>query len=310
MHDLSDDLYEQLLTWLLNQVGLRVASAARSVFISYRTADGRPVAERLEQGLGERGYQVFRDNKRDDDGLPLLHIGGRVQEQIRQEIPKHSLLLVVDSPQVVASGWVHEEINTALTAMRPILPVVIENPGGSRVPQGGRFSALREMQTEVRLSAAALNPAQTVTLMDQRFFTRLEEEIHRILLGHYRVRRQLVSATEQQFAAVNFTWHEAEAERLLYHADQEVQSRRAPGMMRRMLVQCSPYDAVLRQSLVETARFLRDYTPRCQYGLLVHSVEAFQPNPLELNDGIDPPIYICYPDQIPDVIEEVYGRRI
>jgi len=205
---------------------------------------------------------------------------------------------------------VHEEINTALTAMRPILPVVIESPNESRVPQGGRFNALREMQTEVRLSAAALNPAQTATLMNQRFFARLEEEIHRILLGHYRVRRQLVSATEQQFAAVNFTWHEAEAERLLYHADQKVHSRRAPGMIRRMLVQCSPYDAVLRQALVETARSLRDHTLHCQYGLLVHSVEVFQPNPLELNEDIDPPIYICHPDQIPDVIEEVYGRRI
>ena len=172
---------------------------------------------------------------------------------------------------------------------------------GLRVPQGGRFRALQEMQTEVRLSAAALQEAKTAVVIDDGFLTRLEAVIRTILLGHYRIRRQLVPATQRQFASSDFTWQAEQAERLLYLAEKAPAPLPVSLGTLRLLVQCSPYQAILRHAVTETAQYLRRSRRHCQYGVLVHPGDALQPNLRELHADVDPAIVLCHPDQIPEV---------
>lgn len=158
LHVLDDPTINRLVRWLMIQLGLRVACRARSIFISYRAADGTAVAKRLETLLEQRGYRVFRDEKSDEDDLPLIRYGSSVQKRIKEEIEKHGLLLLVDTPASLDSEWVLAEVRYAVASMRPMLPIVVENPPtsdgrpGAPVALGGRFSAMREMQRDVRLA--------------------------------------------------------------------------------------------------------------------------------------------------------------
>ena len=73
---------KQVATWLLIHFYLRASCDEKSVFISYRTKDGKAAAARLAAGLAERRFAVFRDENLDDDKQKLLKWGTQAQQSL------------------------------------------------------------------------------------------------------------------------------------------------------------------------------------------------------------------------------------
>ena len=285
LHDLESKTTDRLETWLEIQFGLRLASSQQSIFVSYCSADGTHVAKHLEEELGRRGFEIFRDNKLDEDGQPLLGFGTEVQQQIHREISRRSLLLVVDTPGALGSQWVREEVRSAIKSLRPVLPVVVPNlPTGLQVAEGGRFRALQDLRTEKRIPSPEIldNPESVPRILDDDFFIDLEKKIQTLLSGHLQVHKTLVPAARRQFERLEYDWREEREERFLYKAKKTYRgpNRYGPRAPFRLLVQCSPYAAVLGRSVEHLESLFRE--AHADGGVLVFMDQAYQPDPYYL----------------------------
>jgi len=115
------------------------------VFISYAMTD-REVASRLAQGIGVLGMPVRYDDW-------AIEPGGSIIEKISERLARNDTLMVLLSPQSVASDWLSRELNTALRTQLAghniaVLPVLVEPceppanlEGVTRVDLAGDFEA-------------------------------------------------------------------------------------------------------------------------------------------------------------------------
>lgn len=96
------------------------------LFISYSQRDSLPYARQLEQALRKRKFQSFRDEHQ-------LHASDHLPTTLEVALRKSRVLLLVLSPQALASKWVRQELTTylALPPPRQVLPVYF----GSRLPE-------------------------------------------------------------------------------------------------------------------------------------------------------------------------------
>jgi hypothetical protein len=120
------------------------------------------------------------------------------QPVIQANILNHGFLLLRDTPEAERSPWVRKEVSTAFGYLLPLLPVVVEPPGGMKVPQGGlkvpqggRFRAVRELGREVRLSNETLGQDRTPALEAavKKALPEIAIQVVEILLEHLRSRR-------------------------------------------------------------------------------------------------------------------------
>lgn len=97
----------------------------RQVFISYKRSDGAAVAQAAYAHLSDAGFWVFLDTEALEGGDP-------VQSRIHAAIPERDFLVLVNSPDAYASGWVKEEVEVALN--RSVTVLVLDLPGSRRMP--------------------------------------------------------------------------------------------------------------------------------------------------------------------------------
>lgn len=97
-------------------LGFESFAKNKKVFISYRRTDTSSQAELVYQYLWQNKFQVFKDTE---------HIAGGavVQEEIMEEIGDKDFVLFFDSPDVLSSNWVMEEIKAALLHRIPVCSV-------------------------------------------------------------------------------------------------------------------------------------------------------------------------------------------
>jgi hypothetical protein len=284
LHNADDpEQIERLTTCMLNQVFLRVPHERRSLFVSYRATDGRAAAEILGDSLAARGYSVWRDERTDADNLPYLTPGGSAQDEIRQAIGRHDLLLLIDTPDVLSSTWVKEEVDMALGLVLPIVPVVLEGPPGTPnadAGTGGRFRALQELDVEVRLprpaGPRALVSADARNVLDMAFLDRLSATIDEALRSHLETRQKLTRATKRRFERLfptKLSWHAVPAHPDLFTAEVDMARPKppTPELCLRLLVLCSPYRAVPSRIVRSIADLTRQQEKHCQYGILMCS---------------------------------------
>ena len=323
LHDASDpSSIQRLKTMVLIRLGLRVSSANRSLYISYRKQDGFEWAAAIGNGLEGRGYSVWRDESSDRDSVSPIVPGSITQETIRKSIRSRGLILVIDTSEAPASMWVQAEIETAFTEMLPILPVVIEDPIGTArqrlavPPPGGRFRVLRELSREVRITiqrmtASAGSTGRALDVLDDHFFESLEDQICGLLLAHLRSRRRLIRETRERFLRLGYSWGVISESQLLFRAEIDRSSDErpwrseidlasdvTPWLSMRLLVQCAPYEV----SLEELIRFLLDayhrMTEPYQYCVLVHQMPLYPKEKQRLLRSAGGLVQLLQPDEI------------
>lgn len=318
LHDPTDTtLIANLTTRLLNIMYLRVSSERRKIFLSYRFADGRELAPRMEKFLKHLGYEVWRDESTDRDLVTSIPPGSSAQEIIRSSILKHGFVLVLDTMQAPESTWVQEEINLAISYMLPMLPIVVLEQSGpphlDPAPRklGGRFRPLAEAQHEVRLSVngpPGHDRLQVENAIDNDDWTNaalvafgleLENKIRDRLLANLKARRELISETKERLAALNFkNWSELSAPHLLYAADRSLDDGNHPELKFRLLIQCAPYDSILDRTVDNLCQRFRESDRPYQYAILVHRTVAYVADKRRLLQNRGGHVLIIRPDQL------------
>jgi TIR domain len=240
------------------------------IFISYRQADGLPLAKALYARLKKRGYKVWRDDEPDRDGGTLLGSGNVAQEKIAAAIEEHGFVLLLDTPQASGSGWVQEEVDLATGRLFPILPVVVTadpDESSSRFRQVSGF-------TVMKLGDSALNPAKIEALLDARM-DELENTIARVALRDARTRRRLSHDSRHAFVDLQYGWSVVPDRSLLFVCERDLDDHRSPGLKLRMLVLCCPYRRISTDQLDLLEKNFDAWTnsdrQRFQFGILMHN---------------------------------------
>lgn len=104
-----------------------------SLFISYRRSDARDLVDQLHDELVRRGFRVFHDRF---SSTPGRYFPG----ELAQEMADKSVLLVIESPGILASKWTLWEI--AFAHRYRLGLVSLQLPGGpaiSRISGDSRF---------------------------------------------------------------------------------------------------------------------------------------------------------------------------
>jgi TIR domain len=175
------------VAWWQNSIGEVVpdvlASAAITtphprIFISYKRADAQGVANQLFDALAHDNYDVFLDHYRIAPGVHIL-------SRIRQELGDKTMVLLIESANILASRWTQFEIHTA-QALRLGL-AALHVPGGVRVSGLGRKRRIQLQNADfvgARFHAnAEIDPSPLKRLVDE-----LKRRHDRALL----MRRQLL----------------------------------------------------------------------------------------------------------------------
>ena len=261
---------KQLAIWLLIHFFLRASSVEKSVFISYRTSDGKFAAARLAEGLAKRNFTVFRDENLDDDLQKSLRWGTDAQKELSGRIAEQGALLLVDTPDAVKSPWVRIEVETAHARLKPIYPVVLHPKSVTyeKVGRGGRFPINRESQVGISCPYDTLDDAGVSKAINDDFLDRLVIGLGEHLAHHLYVMRYLIRETEEEFRGLDFKFEPVDGDRLhVAWADRGDAS--TPGLRFRFLVRCSPYKSIVRDDVVAMRQLLKDHPDYCQYGVLV-----------------------------------------
>ena len=261
---------KQVATWLLIHFYLRASCDEKSVFISYRTKDGKAAAARLAAGLAERRFAVFRDENLDDDKQKLLKWGTQAQQSLTERINRHGVLLLVDTPEAVESPWVRIEVDSAHAHLKPIFPLVL-HPASltyEDVGRGGRFPLNRANQIGISCPYETLTEEGIKKAIDKPFLDNLVIELGKYLAQHHHVTRYLIRSTDHQFQSLKFRFEKVDGDRL-HLAWAERKHADTPGLQFRFLVKVSPYKSLVAQDVKEMKQLLKDHAQYCQYGLLV-----------------------------------------
>lgn len=109
-----------LLAAVRGHLGLESFARDQKVFMSFRRSDAEPLARELYDYLWRQRFETFLD-------LFQIEGGGVVQEIIMESIGRMDCVLLLDSPDVVNSGWVEAEIREALRLRVPVCRICFED---------------------------------------------------------------------------------------------------------------------------------------------------------------------------------------
>jgi hypothetical protein len=124
-----------VLTAIRRHLGLEPFQRDCRLFISYRRSDGTEAAQAIYRHFRAIGFDAFLDTEDE-----AIEPGEEVQARIHEAIPEKDFLLLVDSPAAAESGWVREEVSTALADRVAIF--VVRVGGSEGFPQVRDLPAL------------------------------------------------------------------------------------------------------------------------------------------------------------------------
>lgn len=126
----------------------------RRVFISYRRQDSLEVAEQLFEELAKQRFDVFVDRFRVPPAVDF-------QERLTDELAHKSMVLVLESPTLLASQWVEHELTFAKKHELGRFAVLL--PGGTRVPWLDDAHRLEIKSAELNPSSATVDGRSRLT---------------------------------------------------------------------------------------------------------------------------------------------------
>lgn len=171
-----------------------LTTADRRIFISYRRKDAQPLADQLFDALTHARFDVFLDRFRVDPGVDF-------QRRLTEELAHKSMVLLLESANILKSKWTMYEINYAkkhrlgLLALR--LPdgatVASIDPDERIALRRGQFTGVRSIKLktkELEKIVARIDSVHGVALLRRRGF--LREAMRAALLAE--------GGTDQRFA--------------------------------------------------------------------------------------------------------------
>lgn len=123
-----------------------MGAAKRHVFLSYGAGD-RPAARELAEGLRDRSFDVWTDDR--------ISPGENWAAEIARALDRSDAMVVLFTPRSVESEWVKREVEFALASKRfesRLIPVVLGGEG-TRWPDKAPW-VLKRMQVVQSPSAA------------------------------------------------------------------------------------------------------------------------------------------------------------
>lgn len=247
-----------------------MTTGGMGVFISYRQRDGLSIAKAIEDELRKRGYEVWRDEHPDRDGIAEITPGSDAQKTIHRAILDRGFVLLIDTPDAQQSEWVQEEVNVAWGRMLPMLPIVV---GAEPDRPTSRFLQLQGGR-QVSLAKAALAPAQCSAIINAAM-----DEIEKAITGtatiYARTRRRVIADGRRALERKLYQWYALPDKPLMFAAERALADPLTPDLKLRLLVHCSPVRRISQRQLRLLEKTLderADTDPkRFQYGILVHN---------------------------------------
>ncbi len=216
--------------------GLGLNRGEQEVFISYRSTDGAGLAEDLYERLERAGFRPWLDEAEEE-----LPAGADLRAELEDRVSRAGLLVVLDTPEACSSEWIHHEVDHAIGALVPILPIVVGRPqSNSRFPQLQALPRGAEIQPEGP-DGGGLADHEWADIS-----TSIEDKLREI----YRRRMRVAHHTERAFASNGFSWAPIDGPRRVYES-----IRRHGRVSVAVLSQCSVFDPKFESALVA----YRDY---------------------------------------------------
>ena len=185
----------ELVVDILRFVGL--AEQERAVFISFKRADSRGVAEQLWEALSKRGFKVFLDQYSIDRGLDF-------QKELTRELREKCMVLVLESENIRDSEWVMKEVLYAMAHKLGLLSACWEAVAGDKkrrvdaIPAGYR-SILEPDDLSGTGEEALLTEDRLVRLLDE------VESVHAQAMA--RRRKELLNGFLRELGTIPISWH-------------------------------------------------------------------------------------------------------
>lgn len=269
-YDNENDLSGRLVRRVGALLGLRLRNCEQLIFISYRAADGAMLADQLEGFLKNNGYQVWRDESREEfDNETRILPGVDVQTAIQENLSRADMLLLLDTPRAAESDWIKLEVDWANGELIPILPVLILAPNERR--KISRFRSLATLQRGCEFAARnGIHNNFTLPELDE-----ILDELEIYLRDIFQRRLRVPFLVEKEFTSRGYDW--TSRDRFIYEA-----LRRHDGMLRtRVLSHCSYFEGIYDPALTAFIRRLDNARPRANYALYVYDGALVPPSQLE-----------------------------
>jgi hypothetical protein len=237
-------------------LGMCLRNRDQTIFISYRASDGTRLAVQLESFLKSKGYQIWRDEARDDyDGEGFIPGGRDVQEVIEERLGKADLILLIDTPQSADSKWIKLEIDLANGLLIPVVPILLR-PVGERLIIS-RFRSLATLQRGCSFedNGMGLSDSQLESIL---------EEIEGFLAEIFRRKLRVPYLVATEFTGSGYDWNERD--NLIYES---LKSHKG-NLRTRVYSHCSHFEGIFDPALASFVKHLKATMPAANYALYIY----------------------------------------
>lgn len=237
-------------------MGMSLRNRDQIIFISYRAVDGTKIAVQLDEFLRSHGYNVWRDEAKDEfDNEGFIPPGRDVQEVIDENLKRADLILFIDSPRSAESKWIKLEIDAANGLLIPVLPVILRRPGERLLVS--RFRSLASLQR------GCLVENDGGELSDNELDYILEE-MESFLMEVFRRKLRIPFLVEREFTDRGYNWNARD--HIIYEA-----LKAHNGLLRtRVYSHCSHFEGIFDPALVAFVRHLGLTNPAANYALYIY----------------------------------------
>ena len=252
-------------------LGLRIRNREQKLFISYRSVDGRILAQQIETFLGEHGFRTWRDEARDEyDGEGSIQAGEEVQKAIEENLEDADMLLLLDTPQASESHWINLEVRFANGQLIPVLPLLFLQSGERR-----KISRFRILQSLQRGCEFLPSPSTADRVLNADELATMLTEVESFLSEIFQRKLRLPFLVRQEFDVQGYDWNTRD--RFIYEA-----VRKNKGTLRtRVFSHCAYFEGIYDPALLAYVQHYADANPRANYALYIYDGPVIPPTEME-----------------------------
>lgn len=264
------------LQHLVNRAGamlyLKLQGRDSKIFISYRASDGKKIAKQLFAHLAALGHTPFLDEAPETDGDTKILPGTPVQQQIDQALGNANLVLLIDTRDAPASGWIKHEIETADGLLLPVLPLCFREATDNR--KGPRFQSLVALQRWVSL-LTPISTEESPLTADQ--LDKIVQEAETYLCEIFQRKCRVPSIVKQEFITHGYVWEELDKKLLMFKSSKT----HNPRLTSRIHSHCSIFDQIYPPALLRFNSFLQTNVTTSNYSLFIYDGELLSDTQLQ-----------------------------
>jgi TIR domain len=221
-------------------MGLAIRPSRQRIFVSYRATDGSALAKTIFERLQADGFLAWLDVAKEN-----IAIGDDVQDEIRSNVNKAAMVLLIDTPDAPRSTYVSVEIDMANAQLVPVLPVVAGDEPFSR------FIQLQGLRRQVLIGNDGLG---VVSLRDESW-AKIRREIEEVLISVYRRRLRILNRARGTFQIMGYQWQTLDDGLRMFRADKR--NRAMPAVV--VLSHCLVHDITYLPALQACWAYVKSY---------------------------------------------------